>query len=103
MRAPVTPPTPGRPCQRGAHNSLIEVSPGTPQGTGPLTTPRPASYYLDLPVSNLEESRLSELDDSELLMLRAGRTADIIAGGTLDDALARVGDLCMVTAGSLPR
>ena len=32
---------------------------------------------------NLEESRLSELDDSKLVKLRAGRTPDIVASGTL--------------------
>lgn len=70
--------------------------------TGPgLPTPRWASYYLDVPVWNLEASRLSELQESDLVILRAGRKPDFVPDDAFDDPLAAVGDFRVITAASL--
>ena len=56
--------------------------------TGPgLPTPRWASYYLDVPVWDLEESRLLELDESDLVILRASRTPEFVPDDADDSAL----------------
>ncbi len=89
----------------------LEQAAATPQAdqaelvwTGPgLPAPRWASYYLDLPVWDLEESRLAELADSDLVIVRASRTPDFFADGALDDPLAAAGDFRVVTAASLVR
>ena len=58
--------------------------------TGPgLRAPRWASYYLDVPVWDLEESRLPELADSDLVIVRASRTPDFFPADALEDPPGR--------------
>ena len=64
-------------------------------------TPRWASYYLDVPAWALDESRLDELEDSDLVIVRAGMAPDYLPAGALDDPLASAGDFRVVTAASL--
>ena len=72
--------------------------------TGPgLPAPRWASYYLDIPVWELEEGRLGEVADPDLIVLRSSRMPDFLSGDALEDPLAEVGDFRVVTAQSLPR
>ena len=72
--------------------------------TGPgLPTPRWASYYLDVPVWTLDESRLDELEDSDLVIVRASMTPDYFGEAALQDPLASAGDFRVITAGSLGR
>ena len=72
--------------------------------TGPgLPAPRWASYYLDVPVWDLEEGRLDELADSDLLIVRASRTPDFLPADALEDPLAAAGDFRVITAASLSR
>ena len=87
----------------------LEQASGTPQArraelawTGPgLPTPRWASYYLDMPVWPLDESRLDNLDDSDLVIVRASMTPDYLGDDALDDPLASAGDFRVITAASL--
>lgn len=70
--------------------------------TGPgLPAPRWASYYLDVPVWDLEENRLDELADSDLVIVRASRMPEFLPAGALSDPLASVGDFRVTTAASL--
>ncbi|MCY4425232.1 MAG: hypothetical protein OXC06_19390 [Acidimicrobiaceae bacterium] len=70
--------------------------------TGPgLPTPRWASYYLDVPAWALDESRLDELEDSDLVILRAGMVPEFLPEGALEDPLASAGDFRVITAASL--
>ena len=72
--------------------------------TGPgLAAPRWASYYFDVPVWDLEESRLDGLVDSDLVILMASRTPEFLPDGALSDPLASVGDFRVTTAASLTR
>ena len=72
--------------------------------TGPgLPAPRWASYYLDVPVWDLEESRLDQLVDSDLVIVRASRTPDYFPHGALDRPLASIGDFRVITAASLSK
>ena len=72
--------------------------------TGPgLPAPRWASYYLDIPVWDLNESRLDELADSDLVIVRASRTPEFLPAEALSDPLASVGDFRVTTAASLLR
>ena len=75
---------------------LAWVGPGLP-------APRWASYYLDLPVWDLEESRLADMVDSDLLIVRASRAPDFLPADALDDPVASAGDFRIITAASLPR
>ena len=52
---------------------------------------------------DLEESRLDELADSDLVIVRASRTPEFLPAGALSDPLASVGDFRVTTAASLPR
>ena len=70
--------------------------------TGPgLPTPRWASYYLDVPAWTLDDSRLGELQDSDLVILRASRVPEFLAAGALEEPLASSGDFRVITAASL--
>lgn len=70
--------------------------------TGPgLPTPRWASYYLDVPVWTLDESRLGELEDSDLVILRTGMVPGFLPDDALDDPLASAGDFRVITAAAL--
>ena len=70
--------------------------------TGPgLPAPRWASYYLGIPVWDLEEGRLGEAADSDLIIFRASRMPDFLRDDALADPLAEVGDFRVVTAASL--
>ncbi len=70
--------------------------------TGPgLPAPRWASYYLDVPVWDLDESRLGELAGSDLMILRASRTPEFLSDDALEHPLAAVGDFRVITAASL--
>ena len=72
--------------------------------TGPgLPTPRWASYYLDVPAWGLEEDRLDELEDSDLVIVRASLIPDYFPRDALDDPLASAGDFRVITAASLSR
>lgn len=70
--------------------------------TGPgLPTPRWASYYLDVPAWTLDESRLDELEDSDLVILRASMVPEFLPDEVLEDPLASAGDFRVTTAASL--
>ena len=70
--------------------------------TGPgLPTPRWASYYLDMPAWILDESRLDDVEDSDLVILRAGMVPDYLPDDALEDPLASAGDFRVITAASL--
>lgn len=70
--------------------------------TGPgLPTPRWASYYLDMPAWTLDESRLDEVEDSDLVIVRAGMVPDYLPDDALEDPLASAGDFRVITAASL--
>ena len=69
-------------------------------GTGP-PTPRWASYYLDVPAWTLDDSRLGELQDSDLVILRASRVPEFLPAGALEEPLASSGDFRVITAASL--
>lgn len=70
--------------------------------TGPgLPTPRWASYYLDVPAWTLDEGRLSELEDSDLVILRASMVPEFLPDDALEDPLASAGDFRVITAASL--
>ena len=70
--------------------------------TGPgLSTPRWASYYLDVAAWTLDESRLGELEDSDLVILRASRVPEFLPDDALEDPLASAGDFRVITAASL--
>ena len=72
--------------------------------TGPgLPAPRWASYYLDVPVWDLDEGRLGDLADSDLVIVRASRTPDFFPADALDDPLAAAGDFRVISAASLSR
>ena len=72
--------------------------------TGPgLPAPRWASYYLDVPVWDLDEGRLGELADSDLVIVRASRTPDFFPADALEDPLAAAGDFRVISAASLSR
>ena len=70
--------------------------------TGPgLPTPRWASYYLDVPAWTLDESRLEELENSDLVIVRASMIPEFLPHGALEDPLASAGDFRVITAASL--
>lgn len=70
--------------------------------TGPgLSTPRWASYYLDVAVWDLDEGRLHELADTDLVILRADRIPEYLPTGATDDPLAAAGEYLVVTAASV--
>ena len=72
--------------------------------TGPgLPAPRWASYYLDVPVWDLDEGRLGELADSDLVIVRASRTPDFFPADALENPLAAAGDFRVISAASLSR
>ena len=83
----------------------------TPEGrraevawAGPgLPAPRWASYYLDVPVWDLEERRLPELAQSDLVILRASRKPEFLPTDALEDPLAEAGDFLVITAASMSR
>ena len=89
----------------------LEQAAGTPEArraelawTGPgLPTPRWASYYLDMPVWALDESRLDDLADSDLVIVRASMTPDYLPSDALDHPLASTGDFRVITAASVSR
>ena len=66
-----------------------------------LPTPRWASYYLDVPAWTLDESRLQEMEDSDLVIVRAGMVPEFFPHDALEDPLASAGDFRVVTAASL--
>ena len=71
--------------------------------TGPgLPARRWASYYLDIPVRDLDEGRLGEAADSDLTVLRSSRMPDFPSGDAPGAPLAEVGDSPVVAAGTLP-
>jgi len=74
---------------------LVWIGPGLP-------TPRWASYYLDTPAWPLDESRLHDLADSDLLIVRASMTPDYLGRDALNQPLASAGDFRIITAASLP-
>ncbi|WP_428122121.1 ArnT family glycosyltransferase [Candidatus Poriferisodalis sp.] len=70
--------------------------------TGPgLPAPRWVSYYLDTPVWELDESRLEEIDDSDIVVVRASRVPDFFPADALTDPLASIGDFHVISAASL--
>lgn len=71
--------------------------------TGPgLPTARWASYYLDMPAWTLDESRLDEVEDSDLVIVRASMVPDYLPDDALEEPLASAGDFRVITAASLP-
>ena len=74
---------------------LVWIGPG-------LSTPRWASYYLDVPAWTLDEGRLDDLAPSDLVIVRASMIPDFLGDDALDDPLASAGDFRVITAASLP-
>lgn len=67
--------------------------------SGPgLPAPRWASYYLDLPVFELDEDRFDDLEASDIVVVRASRTPEYFPEDALAEPLAAVGDFHVVRA-----
>ena len=89
--------------------TVLEQVAGTPQArraelvwTGPgLPTARWASYYLDIPVWALDESRLDDVTATDLLIVRASMIPDYLPDSALEDPLASAGDFRVITAAGL--
>ena len=79
---------------QAAGAELAWVGPGLP-------APRWVAYYLDVPVWQLDESRLQHIDGSDIVIVRASRVPDYFPADTLADPLASVGDFLVISAGSL--
>jgi len=66
--------------------------------TSGLSTARWASYYLDLPVWSLDESKLDEVVASDLILLRNDRIPDFVPDSALARALAVGESYTLITA-----
>ena len=69
--------------------------------TGPgLSTPRWAAYYLDLPVWPLDENRLDDVADSDLVIVRVDRAPDYLGADAFNEPLAEAGNYRVITGAS---
>ena len=66
-----------------------------------LSTARWASYYLDLPVWSLDESKLDDIVASDLVLLRNDRIPDFVPESALAHALAVGESYTLITADEL--
>ena len=71
--------------------------------TAGLSTARWASYYLDLPVWSLDESRLDDVVASDLILLRNDRIPDFVPERALERALAVGESYTLITAEGLAK
>ena len=72
----------------------VWVTPGIP-------TPRWVSYYMDAPVFTLDEGRLGEVAESDVVLLRSNRVPDYFPEGAVDDPIASRGIYRLITADRL--
>lgn len=110
MFAVITGSTRDRYITNPAHvgEALEQVS-GSPEAaraelawTGPgLPAPRWVSYYLDIPVWELDEDRFGDIANSDIVIVRASRVPDFFPADALKEPLASVGDFVVITADSL--
>ena len=82
--------------------SQPEATHATVVWTGPgLPAPRWASYYLDLPVFDLDASALDKLHGSDIVIVRSSRLPDDFPPDALVDSIASAGDFYVLTAARL--
>ena len=67
----------------------------------PVTSPTWISYYLPMRVMLLNEDRLDDLDQSDVVVLRADRVPDFFPEGALSDPLAAHNDFVVISASKL--
>ncbi len=69
----------------------------------PVTSPTWVSYYLRTRVIGLNEDNLDDLDESDVVVLRADRVPDFFPEGALSDPLAAHNDFLVISASRLLR
>jgi len=67
----------------------------------PVTSPTWVSYYLPMRVMRFNEANLDDLDESDVVILRADRVPDFFPEGALSDPLAAHNDYLVISAKSL--
>lgn len=67
----------------------------------PVTSPTWVSYYLRMRVISLNEDNLGDLDESDVVVLRADRVPDYFPEGALSDPLAAHNDFLVISASKL--
>ena len=67
----------------------------------PVTSPTWVSYYLQTRVLRLNEDNLDDLDESDVVVLRADRVPDFFPEGALSDPLAAHNDFLVISASKL--
>ena len=67
----------------------------------PVTSATWVSYYLDMRVMRLSEGNLGDLDESDVVVLRADRVPDFFPEGALSDPLAAHNDFLIIPASRL--
>ncbi len=67
----------------------------------PVTSPTWVSYYLGVRVIDLDEARLDDLDESDVVVLHADRVPDYFPEGALNDPLAAHDDYLVISASKL--
>ena len=67
----------------------------------PVTSPTWISYYLRMRVMRLNEDNLDDLDESDVVVLRADRVPDFFPEGALSDPLAAHNDYLVISASRL--
>ena len=67
----------------------------------PVTSATWISYHLDMRVIHLNEDNLGDLDESDVVVLRADRVPDFFPEGALSDPLASHNDFLIISASRL--
>ena len=67
----------------------------------PVTSPTWVSYYLDTRVLRLNEDNLDDLEESDVVVLKADRVPDFFPEGALSDPLAAHNDFLVISASKL--
>lgn len=67
----------------------------------PVTSPTWVSYYLHTRVLRLNEDNLDDLDESDVVVLKADRAPDFFPEGALSDPLAAHNDFLVISASKL--
>ena len=67
----------------------------------PVTSPTWVSYYLRTRVISLDEDDLDDLDESDVVVLKADRVPDFFPEGALSDPLAAHNDFLVISASRL--
>ena len=67
----------------------------------PVTSATWVSYHLDMRVIRLNEDNLGDLDESDVVVLRADRVPDFFPEGALSDPLASHNDFMIISASRL--